>query len=552
MKGENMNRTLIAVMGAAIVVLAVLLFINMHKPKAPAPETGGGEKAAGEEICILYTNDVHCGYDDNMGYEGVATAKDTLEKLGKNVILVDAGDATQGALIGLLTDGGAIIDIMNEVGYSAMAVGNHEFDYGVENIKELDERADFDIVSCNFLDRDGNLVFAPYTVVAAGDVKVAFIGISTPRTPVTTMPSNFKDSEGNSIYSFSEENGIESLSETVNRTVAEARDQGADYVIALSHMGENESESPFTTQELAAKVSGVDAYIDAHSHSVYEKTEVTDADGRKVPVSQTGTKLQNIGLMTIRDGVIDTKLITNESVRDIVAEKTEEVSDISDEVVAYTDVDLYITDPATGKRRVRQAETNLADLVADSLREYYDADVAVVNGGGVRADLKAGAITFGDIISVCPFSNDVTLVKCTGQMILDALEISAAALPDEFGGFLQVSGMTYEIDMSVEPEVTFGADGMCSGIGENRRVRNALIAGEPLDPEKEYLVTGVSYVIEQFGDGNNGFEGAELVSSDGIVDNQILINYILNTLGGVIGDEYADPYGEGRIRITGK
>lgn len=547
-----MNKTLIAVMGAVIVLLAVLLFVNVKKAEAPVPESDGAEEAPAEEICILYTNDVHCGYDENMGYEGVAAAKDTLEKLGKNVILVDAGDATQGALIGLLTDGSAIIDIMNEVGYSAMAVGNHEFDYGVENIKELAERADFDIISCNFLDKDGNLVFTPYTVVAAGDRKVAFIGISTPRTPVTTMPSNFKDSEGNQIYSFSGENGIESLSDIVNRTAADAREQGADYVIALSHMGENESESPFTTQELAAKVSGVDAYIDAHSHSVYEKTEVTDADGRKVPVSQTGTKLQNIGLMTIRDGVIDTKLITNEAVRNIVAEKTEEVSEISNEVVAYTDVDLYITDPATGKRRVRQAETNLADLVADSLREYYDADVAVVNGGGVRADLKAGTITFGDIISVCPFSNDVTLVKCTGQKILDALEISAASLPDEFGGFLQVSGMTYEIDMSVEPEVTFGADGMCSGIGENRRVGNVMIAGEPIDPGKEYLVTGVSYVIEQFGDGNNGFEGAELVSSDGIVDNQILINYIINTLGGVIGDEYADPYGDGRIRIIGK
>ena len=549
-----MKRKILALALVLVLLLAGCGSAAPAETPAPAESAAPAENSAylglDNDIVILYTNDVHCGVDDNLGYAGLATVKNALEAQGKHVVLVDNGDAVQGDTIGTLSNGEYIIDIMNEAGYDVATPGNHEFDYGMDQFLALTEKANFPYVSANFVDADGNTVLDPYVIKDVAGVKIAFVGISTPKTITTSTPKYFQDDNGNYIYGFMQDETGEKLYAAVQSAVDAARAEGAQIVIAMAHLGIEEDCSPWTSSEVIVNTTGIDAVLDGHSHSLLACEKVKNKDGQEVILSSTETKLAYIGCLTIKDdGSMSSTLISDNGMKEFVGGIQEEFEELVNTVVAKTDVDLIIKDPASGERIVRVAETNLGDLCADAYRAMSGADVAIVNGGGVRADIPAGDITYGQIIAVHPFGNEMCVVECTGQEILDALELGCSKLPAESGGFLHVSGMTYTVDLNVESSVKLDENGMFVSVEGDRRVTEVTIGGEPLDPEKTYTLASHNYKLKDCGDGYSMFADNVFLQDSVMIDNQVLINYIVNVLGGTVGEEYADPYGQGRITI---
>ena len=545
-----MKKKLLALTLVLMLLLAGCGSAAPAETPAPAPAEETAYLGLDNDIVILYTNDVHCAVDDNLGYTGLATVKNALEAQGKHVVLVDNGDAVQGDTIGTLSNGEYIIDIMNEVGYDVATPGNHEFDYGMDQFFALTEQANFPYVSANFVDNDGNTVLDPYVIKDVAGVKIAFVGISTPKTITTSTPKYFQDDNGNYIYSFQQDETGEKLYAAVQSAVDAARAEGAQFVIALAHLGIEEDCSPWTSSEVIVNTTGIDAVLDGHSHSMIQGEKVKNKDGAEVLLSSTETKLAYIGCLTIKDdGSMSTTLISDNGMKEFIGGIQEEFEELVNTVVASTDVDLIIKDPASGERIVRVSETNLGDLCADAYRAMSGADVAIVNGGGVRADIPAGDITYGQIIAVHPFGNEMCVVECTGQEILDALELGCSKLPAESGGFLQVSGMTYTVDLNVESTVKLDENGMFVEVEGERRVKDVTIGGEPLDPEKTYTLASHNYKLKDCGDGYSMFADNVFLQDSVMIDNQVLINYITESLGGVVGEVYADPYGQGRITI---
>ena len=530
------------------------------------------EEAAGEavglqkDVVVLFTSDVHCGVDQNFGYVGLSAARGQIEAAGSYTLLVDNGDSVQGEPLGTMTTGQADIELMNAVGYDIAIPGNHEFDYGMDRFFELAKIADFPYISCNF-NKEGELIFEPYIIKEFDDVKIAFVGVTTPKTLTSSTPKYFQDEEGNFIYGFFQDDTGEGVYTAVQEAVDSAREDGADYVIVMGHMGNEAECEPWTYADVVANTTGIDAFLDGHSHDTDQVT-MLNKDGEEVLRSGCGTKMAGIGWLRIsaEDGGVSAGLyswnndisapellgIRNE-VSEAVDTAISELDEKLEEVVAKSAVDLTINDPeavdAEGNpiRIIRQAETNLGDLCADAYRDQSGADVAFVNGGGIRVDINAGDITLNDILKVHPFGNAMCVIEVTGQQILDALEWGAHALPGENGGFLQVSGLTYEIHTYIDSSCTQDENTMFTGVGGEYRVKNVMVGGEPLDLEKTYTLASHNYMLKNGGDGYSMFEGANILQDEVKLDNQVLIDYITGTLGGVIGEEYAEPYGEGRI-----
>lgn len=515
-------------------------------------------------LVVLYTNDVHCAVvaDEEsqvLGYSKVAGLKKELEAAGDTVALVDAGDAIQGEAIGTLSSGEYIVDIMNQVGYDLAVPGNHEFDYGMENFLELTEKAEYPYISCNFVDLTADApVFDAYEILDMDGTKVAFVGICTPKTITSSTPKYFQNDQGEYIYGFRQDGDGTAFYDSVQEAVDAARGEGADYVIAVAHLGIEASCSPWTSSEMIENTTGIDAVLDGHSHSTIEGEKVKNKDGEEVLLTSTGTKLAAIGKLTIsEDGVFTSELVSGEVASDPETEEyisgiTTEFDEMLGEVVAKTDVPLVINEPSTLDqeekiRLIRRAETNLGDLCADAYRAVAGADVALVNGGGIRVDILPGDITYNDIISVHPFGNELCMVEATGQQLLDALEMGAMAVPDEFGGFLQVSGLTYEIHTYLDSAVTTDENGLFTGVDGEYRVKNVKVGGEDLDLEKTYTVASHNYLLNDAGDGMCMFQDCNMLLENIMLDNQVLITYITENLGGVVGEEYAEPYGQGRI-----
>lgn len=414
-----------------------------------------------EDIVILFTNDVHCAVDTDIGYAGLAAYKKWVEEKTPYVTLVDCGDALQGDTVGTVSQGAYLVDIMNQVGYDFAVLGNHEFDYGMEQLAALLEKSEAQYLGCNIrYTGEGNSAISslkPYEIVSYGDTEVAFIGVSTPESIAKSTPSYFMDESGAFVYDFYGTSG-EELYAQVQDTVDECREEGADYVIALTHLGDDETSTPFRSTDLIAGTTGIDAVLDGHSHSVIPCDVVENKEGEKVLLSSTGTGLTNIGqLMITADGSLTAGLIgdfpdkdteTDSYIKEIQSRYEAELN----QVVAHTDVPLT-TVSESGIRLIRSRETNLGDFCADAYRAIAGADIAFVNGGGIRADLSAGDITYGDIIAVHPYGNTLCVVEATGQEILDALEMASRSVMAEIsdgenavgenGGFLQVSGLKY-------------------------------------------------------------------------------------------------------------
>ena len=542
-------------------ILGIFLALCMLCGMAMAQETA----ALTQDVVVLFTSDVHCGIDQGFGYVGLAAIRDAMKAVGNHVLLVDNGDSIQGEPIGTMTTGEANIQLMNAVGYDIAIPGNHEFDYGMERFLELTEKAAFPYISANF-SKNGELVFAPYVIKEFDGVKIAFVGMTTPKTITSSTPKYFQNEAGEFIYGFMQDETGEKLYAAVQSAVDAARAEGAAYVVALGHMGNEASCKPWTYADVIANTSGIDAFLDGHSHDT-DQVEMVNKDGGKVLRSGCGTKLQGVGYLRIStEGELSVGLyswnndvaapelmgISNE-VTEAVKAATETLDAKLNEVVAVSEVDLTIYDPVVTKddgskiRIIRNAETNLGNLCADAYLDQSGADVAFVNGGGIRVSIDAGEITLNDILKVHPFGNAMCVVEASGQQILDALEFGARAVPQESGGFQHTAGLTYEIHTYIESSAKQDENGMFAGVEGEYRVKNVKVGGEDLDLNRIYQVASHNYMLKNGGDGFNMFMGCKLLQDEVMIDNQVLINYITGTLGGVVGEAYAEPYGQGRI-----
>ena len=550
-----------------------------------------GEKS---EVTILYTNDVHTYIDKQapeLTYAAIAALKQSYQNAGKKVLLVDAGDHVQGTAYGSMDQGASIIELMNAAGYDAATPGNHEFDYGMDRAKELMRDADFPYLSCNWVDLRTNLRVLPeIKVFVRGGVRIAFVGITTPETFTKSTPAYFMNkAQTKYIYDILGGEDGQKLYSAVQKAVDKAKCL-ADVVIGLGHLGVDPSSSPWTSEEVIAHTTGFDAFIDGHSHTVMENKQVADASGRLVTLTQTGSYFANVGEMTIApDGTISTRLVSSYDQEDVAvaAEQAAWVNTVDDmlgEKIAVADTKFYITDPVTGKRRIRSGETNLGDFVADGIYTYFNeveklhCDIAIMNGGGIRSDEDAGYWTFKTCKQVSPFGNVACLMSVTGKQIQDALEFAArfaGAEGKENGGFLQVAGATYEIHTDIPNTVQTDDKNVWIGSATGTpRVQNVKIYDrhtgtyEPLDPAKTYALAGMNYTLRNLGDGFAMFDGAELIK-DYVSEDYLVMSTYAMTFGGVDAEglphlssansvlaeypgyllDYENPYGAGRISI---
>ena len=550
-----------------------------------------GEKS---EVTILYTNDVHTYIDKQapeLTYAAIAALKQSYQNAGKKVLLVDAGDHVQGTAYGSMDEGASIIELMNAAGYDAATPGNHEFDYGMDRAKELMRDADFPYLSCNWVDLRTNLRVLPeIKVFVRGGVRIAFVGITTPETFTKSTPADFMNkAQTKYIYDILGGEDGQKLYSAVQKAVDKAKCL-ADVVIGLGHLGVDPSSSPWTSEEVIAHTTGFDAFIDGHSHTVMENKQVADASGRLVTLTQTGSYFANVGEMTIApDGTISTRLVSTYDQEDpaVAAEQAAWVNTVDDmlgEKIAVADTKFYITDPATGKRRIRSGETNLGDFVADGIYTYFNeveqlhCDIAIMNGGGIRSDEDAGYWTFKTCKQVSPFGNVACLMSVTGKQIQDALEFAArfaGAEGKENGGFLQVAGATYEIHTDIPNTVQTDDKNVWIGSATGTpRVQNVKIYDRangtyvPLDENKTYALAGMNYTLRNLGDGFAMFDGAELIK-DYVSEDYLVMSTYAMTFGGVDAEglphlssansvlaeypgyllDYENPYGAGRISI---
>ena len=517
------------------------------------------------DIVILHTDDAHCGVNDNLGYAGVAAYKAKMEKTHNYVALVDCGDAIQGESIGTLSAGAYLVDIMNEVGYDFAAFGNHEFDYKLPQLAKLTKQAKYQYLACNFKyigKGTSDLNYKPYEIVTYGDKKVAFIGIVTPESFTKSTPAYFQDESGNYIYSFSEDETGTALYETVQKTVDEARAAGADYVIAMGHLGNEGITDRWTSKAVIANTTGIDAVLDGHDH-VAGVQKVANKDGKQIVLTEPGTKFENLGKLTIKtDGTITAELISPKEFTEKDAGITAYITKLTDtfkeyvsKVVAKSSITLPDKDE-NGNRLVRNHETALGDLCADAFRVMMDADIGIMNGGGIRKPIKAGDITLDNILSVFPWGNLPCKMEVTGQTVLDMLEMGAINYPEESGGFLSVSGLKYTIMAGVPSSIELTDKGEFSKVAGKYRVTNVQVLNkktneyEPLDLNKTYTLGGIDYTILYCGDGFTMFNDSKVLKAGdaSYTDAQMVVDYIENKLGGTIGEEYAKP--QGRISVN--
>ena len=546
------------------------------------------------DVTILYTNDVHTYIDKQspkLTYAAIADLKQSYQDAGKDVLLVDAGDHVQGTAYGSMDEGASIIKLMNAAGYDVATPGNHEFDYGMDRAKAIMKEADFPYLSCNWVDLRTTLRVLPSVkVFVRGGRRIAFVGVTTPETFTKSTPAYFMDkAQRKYIYDIQGGEDGKKLYDAVQKAIDKAK-LLADVVIGLGHLGVDPSSAPWTSEEVIAHTSGFDAFIDGHSHTVMENKQVQDASGKAVTLTQTGSYFANVGEMTIAaDGTITTKLIPTHEGMDatIAAMQTSWVNTVDDmlgEKIAVGDSDFYVSDPATGKRRIRSAETNLGDFVADGIYAYFNeveklhCDLAIMNGGGIRADVPAGDWTFKTCKQVSPFGNVACLMSVTGKQIQDALEFAARFAGEggkENGGFLQVAGATYEIHTDIPNTVQTDEKNVWIGSATGTpRVQNVKIYDKasgsylPLDPGATYALAGMNYTLRNLGDGFAMFDGAELIKDYVSEDYLVMSTYAMifdgadaaglphlssanSPLAAYPGYllDYEQPYGAGRITI---
>ena len=572
------------------VMLVLVMLLSLMIPSVMA------EDAKSDDIVILHTNDVHSYIDGPLSYDILADIKDQLEDRYEHVLLVDAGDHAQGTAFGSMDKGKHVIDLMNAAEYDAASLGNHEFDYGMDGCKALQEWAEFPYLDCNFYEEAngvrGENVLDSYKIFDCGTEKVAIVGVLTPESFTKSTPAYFQDEQGNYIYGIAGGEDGADLYASVQKAIDDAKAEGATKIVGLGHLGVDPSSEPWTSTSTIANTSGFDAFIDGHSHSELVGNVVNDKEGKPVVVAQTGSYFDNIGVVVLHaDGTVEngfftanaltepvldengnpkkddkgneeTQIVGYELACDVIPGEFEydpddDVQALKDEWIAQVNEELGVVIGSTAltldnydgdTRLVRSQETNTGDFCADAL--YYlfdnmdlDVDVAVMNGGGVRNKAITGDISYLTCKSIHTFGNVACLQTVTGQQILDALEWGArtAGTGEECGGFLQVSGLTYKIDTEWPDSTQKDDKGVWIGAPTGGyRVHDVKVynketgAWDDLDLAAKYNIAGYNYTLRDMGDGFSMFDGAVNVLDYVMEDYMVLANYVQAFPNGVV------------------
>ena len=525
-----------------------------------------------EDIVIIHLNDVHCGLNDTIGYDGFVLYRNELRKKYNNVITVDVGDHIQGGTLGAITNGEAILKIMNKIKFDVNTVGNHEFDYGIEQLTKLNNQMTTKYICANFCYKKDKTKFFDdaYTIIEADNIKIAFIGIVTPLTFSKTYISTIKDENGDAKYDFLSDSN--ELITTIQGYINKVRSvENADYVILLTHIGMNVED--YTSNDIISKLENVNAVLDGHTHRVYNTTS-RDLKNHDVYFTQTGTKLANIGELIIKkDGTISTRNIAevpeptvkngtktilrngvnrwvDTDMNDFINQLWDTYSDQLNIPIGTIDYDLLIRPVGSSDSHTiycRYKECTLGNLVADSFKAVVSADIAIVNGGAIRSDLLKGEIKSKNIIDIMPFFNSVFVKEVTGQCILDALEFGVRQMPNAFGGFPQVSGITFDVKNYIDSPVVTDSNGMFIRVDGERRVFNVKINGENLDVNKKYNISCSEYVLAG-GDGYTMFSDFKVVNESLFTDSDALSHHIQYNLNKRVPEMYKNELG--RINIV--
>ena len=534
------------------VAIVFALVLSMMSGVFAAVTLPGEDDDLSGQLVILHTNDSHGRIKEDgtsMGMSAVKYLANRYENAGASVLILDAGDTLHGLPIVTASRGESAVDVMTAVGYSAMAPGNHDFNYGYEHILELEEEMNFPVLAANVTyEADGSLVFGDHIVITCGEYTIGVFGMATPETVTKTNPNNVVGLD------FNEDN----LAGIAQAQCDELKELGCDIIICLAHLGDDVSSTPYRSTDVLEQVTDIDLWIDGHSHSVLND----DGEAHLVNgtlVASTGEYTKNIGVVTYDGAEFDAGLVhyadlcnTYEQDGEIITEfygydpeitalvqnYYDEMMEFYSEVVGHTDVLLNGT-----REFVRTQETNLGDLAADAiLAAAPNADFALTNGGGIRANIEIGDITRYDLFTVFPFGNMVATVELTGAQIVYILEAATHACPGTDGAFPQVSGITFEIHTYIEYEGEYA-----NPTNPGSRIQNVCINGEPIDLDATYVMAtndflaagGDTYAILA-----ENFENSGILIGINLED--ALINYIQNIDDNCAG--YAEP--AGRIVIV--
>ena len=522
-----------------------------------------------DDLIILHVNDVHCGINDKIGYDGLVLYRDELKKKYKYVITVDVGDHIQGGSLASISEGSAIIEIMNKVGFDVAILGNHEFDYGIEQLTNLEKNLTSKYICANFVYRKNKEnIFKPYKIINAGNKKIAFISVLTPLTFSKTYLSSIKDNEGNPLYDFLTGNNVQELYDTIQNYINSIRAKNeADYIILLTHIGMKIEK--YTSEILLSNLYGVDAVLDGHSHQIYNTTSL-DKNKKDISISQTGTKLESIGKLILKkDGSIISEIISevpeprdktnsikinrggkerwvDKNMVDFIDNLWDKYTSELNILFGFCNFDLIIIDEDTKSNYCRYKECTLGNLITDAIKNAGNGEISILNGGAIRNNMYKGNITRVIIMEILPWFNNIVQKRITGQCILDALEFGTSHLPIISGTFPQISGITFDVDISFNSTVKTDELGMFLNVTGKRRVSNVKINGVDLELDKFYNASLIEY-ISNGGDGYSMFSKFDIYNESLITDTDSLIHFIQYNLNGEIPLQYKDI--QGRINI---
>lgn len=530
--------------------------VGPHKPQSP--------------VVVLFENDVHCAVD---GYAKLAAQIALAEQRTPFVTVVSSGDFVQGDVVGSVTQGESIIDIMNQVGYDYVTLGNHEFDFGMQQMKNLAQKLAADVVCANFTDLStGQLCFSPYGIEKYGDVEIAFIGLATPATATSASPRTFQDAEGNLLYTFNPhstypesaapgnqeaEGGADSYDKffsNAQKYIDLARADGADYVVVLSHLGDVKEGDYPTSEEFVGKTKGVDVVLDGHSHTVIPQKHLQNTEGEPVLVASAGSYFEYVGKLELSvEGEFSVQLLKADTLQGDAAvagyvEKVKQgVLEAGERIVGESLFELPALD-GQGEWLVRERETAVGNFCADAFRMVLGTDIAMINGGGIRSGIGVGDITYNDLLSVFPFGNTACTVSLSGEQLRDVLEVSVRALPGRSGSFMQVSGVRFKVDASVEPALEFDGNGLFVRVkdGAQRRVSCVEVLDKdsgkyvPVVADRIYTLGGIDYNLMELGS-DGMFRYTKPLQDNLGLDVDILERYLHQFLDNKIGEQYAAP-----------
>ena len=523
-------------------VLAVCLTVTMVPVISFAAETGAS--GLNDNIAVLYSGDINGGVDSNIGLAGMAAYANEMKTKSRYVELVDVGNAVSGSVLASTSKGEYVVEALNAAGYTTAVPGAGEFSYGVSRlVTGLSKTASYQYVSCNFTSTiTGDTVFKPYRIAAYGDTKVAYVGISDPDI-MASYESYFKNSDGTYAYSFADGNDGKELYAAVQSAVDKAKGEGAQYIIALGSLRDT-NDAAYTAKSIIENTSGINAFINSNSGKALSGEQVRTKDGMYALLTSPGEGTKNIGVLTLSasDKTVSTQLISSYKLKDIKTKDaidtlTKEYSGDLNEAFATTSSRLAATN-SSGVRIVESSETNLGDLAADAYRTVTGADIAFVEASEIKADIAVGGMSYNDVMRALPGNKNISVAKVSGFDLLDALEMSARLYPNKNSGFLQVSGLTFDIQETVIPSVTVDGLGSFVSVDDDYRVTNVMINGKELDLMGTYTVAGTNDLLN----GKTGYTmltNGPLTKVNVAVDNQVLITYILNNLKGSVGGAYS-------------